>query len=104
MNNKQIDEAIKHLQSSIKRRSEVICHFEDQVHHYKIEANKYDGSEYLLKQLWRNYHNSKYLRNLYVQEQIAEKNMLKLLYSLQNGYQVLVSLAQDPHKRPTINF
>lgn len=102
MDNKQIDEAIKHLQSSIKYRAMDISKCDYDIKYELVLAHKStEDKEPFANYRWRDYHYSKDLRNRLVKEQLAEKSLLKLLYSLQNKSKVLVSLAQVAWEQQT---
>lgn len=101
MDNKQIDEAIKHLQKSLKKRADTILFWEMDTKELLELAHKYENEHTNSKYWWQSYHHSKKLRNFYVNQQIVEKNLLKLLYSLQNGNKVIVSLAPANFKNTT---
>ena len=90
MDNIQIDDAIKHLQKSLKKRAKYISFWEQMVNNDLAIAHICKDDNIM----WRNYHTSKDVRDRLVKEQLAEKSLLKLLYSLQNKSKVIVSLHQ----------
>ncbi len=82
MNRQEIEQTISHLQSEIKRRASTINCW-----NYYVATTLKEAKYFNDVLGWRDYHNTKDIRNSYVKDQVIQKKMLKHFYMIHKNYE-----------------